>query len=89
MIHSDTQKDKGQDALTLAGVNAAARDKAAGDRGKSDGDLDDDNDNTEVRCYVFSVLYPLRGCVLGPTSDADALDMSSFFSLSSSSSVSI
>lgn len=28
MIHSDTQRDKGQDALVLAGANAAKREKA-------------------------------------------------------------
>ena len=29
VIHSDTQRDKGQDALVLAGANAAKREKAS------------------------------------------------------------
>ena len=36
VIHSDTQRDKGQDALVLAETNAAARDKANGN-GNSNG----------------------------------------------------
>ena len=35
VIHSDTQRDKGQDALALAGVTAAVREKAAAESRES------------------------------------------------------
>lgn len=44
VIHSDTQRDKGQDALVLAGANAAKREKAAescaGNKGGDDEDAE-------------------------------------------------
>ena len=42
VIHSDTQRDKGQDALALAGVNAAVRAKAAAESNRRTSDLDEE-----------------------------------------------
>lgn len=51
VIHSDTQRDKGQDALVLAETNAAARDKANGNSngsGKKAAGGGGDEDEAEV-----------------------------------------
>ena len=52
VIHSDTQRDKGQDALVLAETNAAARDKANGNSNgsgkKAAGGGGGDEDEAEV-----------------------------------------
>jgi hypothetical protein len=42
VIHSDTQRDKGQDALVLAGANAAKRERASESSSGNKGGEDED-----------------------------------------------